>query len=119
MAPAPENKTPFERLLELGHLLDQQLHPVQVGGNELGIGADRTLELVERLVDAALVPVDLATPVVGLGASRMHAQRFVEPGKSLLDPAAVGSLHGLIQTVPVAVFVVSHLGSDPSGAGRW
>jgi hypothetical protein len=96
-----------DRLLVLAHLLDQQLRAVQVGGQELRVGHHRELELVERLLDAALVPEDLAAAVVRLGSVRVRLQRLVEPGQRLVRAAAVGRFHRLVQAIPVAV-VVSH-----------
>jgi hypothetical protein len=46
-------------LLVLAQIFDQELGSVQVRRDELGVGAQRQLELVERLVDLSLVPVDL------------------------------------------------------------
>jgi hypothetical protein len=81
-----------------------------VRGQELGVGHHGQLELVERFLDAALVPQDLAAPVVRLGTVRVRLQRLVEPGERLVRAPAVGGFHRLIQAIPVAI-VVSHGGA--------
>jgi hypothetical protein len=111
----------LESQLELSHLFNEQLHPVQVSGRELGIGSSGGLELEQGLVDPAFVPQDLTASVVCLGATGVDTQRLVEPGQGLLDPAAMGSLHGLIQAVPVAVFVLHGffaVGGNPFASRR-
>ncbi len=107
------------RLRVLAEVLDQQLRAVQVGGDELRIRLQRALELVERLVDLALVPEDLAAAVVRLRAVRMGAQRLVEPRQRLVRAPAVGRLHRLVQAIPVPIVVfhgphAGRRGGDPS-----
>jgi hypothetical protein len=102
----------------LAELFDQQLDPVQVGGDELGIGLRGELELVAGLVDAALVPEDLAAPVVRLGAVGLRAQRLVEPRQRVVGATAVGGFHRPIQAIPVTVLVVHRLGVPAAAVGR-
>ena len=102
--PGHQLVTERDGLLVLVQVLDEQLDAVQVGGDELRIGAHRALELVERLVDLALVPEDLAATVVRFGALRLGSQRLVEPRERFFGAPAVGRLHRLIQTIPIAVF---------------
>ena len=97
-----------DRGRELAELLDQELDPVQVGGGELAVGQDGAVELDQRLVDAAIVPEDLAAAVVGFGAIGMDAQRLVEPGERLFDAPAMRRLHRLVQAIPVAILVFAH-----------
>ena len=70
-----------------------------MGRGELAVGRDRAIELDQRLVQPPVVPEDLAAAVVRLRTVGMDAQRLVEPGERLLDPSAVGGLHGLVQAV--------------------
>jgi len=104
-------------VLVFAEVLDEQLRAIEVGRDELGVRLQRALELVERLVDLALVPEDLAAAVVGLGAVGVRAQRLVEPGERLLGAPAVGGLHRLIETIPVAIVVLhgafAGSGGDP------
>ncbi len=93
---------------ELAELLDQQLDAIEMRRRELAVRERRSVEFDQRLVQATVVPEDLAATVVGLGALGMHAQGFVEPGERLLDPSTVGGLHGLVQAVPVAILVLAH-----------
>jgi len=79
----------LEHEFEFSDLLGEQLDAIQVGGREFRIGLDGALELVEGLVDAALVPQDLAATVAGLGAGRVRLQRLVQPGESFFDAPAM------------------------------
>jgi hypothetical protein len=79
-----------------------------MGRRELAVGVDGAVELDQGLVDATLVPQDLAPAVMGLGALGMDAQGLVQPGERLLDAPTVRGLHCLVQTVPVAILVLSH-----------
>jgi hypothetical protein len=54
-------------LLVLAQVFDQQLRAIQVRGDELRVRLERAFELVERLIDATLVPEDFAAAVVRLG----------------------------------------------------
>ena len=81
-----------------------------------GSAVAASLELVERLFDAPLVPEDLAAAVVGLGAVGMGAQRLVEPRERLVGAPAVGRLHRLIEAIPVPI-VVLHAPSAGGGGG--
>ena len=70
-----------DRLLELDHVLDQQLDPVQVRRDELGVGGDGALVLVQRLVDGGSFRENLAALIVGFGAVGEGSQCLVEPGE--------------------------------------
>ena len=100
-----ESVRELQRLLELLEFLDQDLHPVQVGGVKPVISLDGPAELPQGLVVTAVVPEDLPAPVVGLGTPGVGPQGLLEPGEGLIDPSSGGGLHGLVQAVPVAVLI--------------
>jgi hypothetical protein len=66
-------------LLVLAQVFDEQLCAIQMSGDELRIRLEGALELVEGLVDPALVPEDLAAPVVGFRPIGVGPQSLVQP----------------------------------------
>ena len=58
---------------------------------------------MERLVDLAIVPEDLAAAVVGLRAVRVRDERFIEPRQRFFGPTAVRCFHRLIQAIPIPI----------------
>jgi len=104
-------------LLELAQVLHQQLDAIQMGRDELRVGIERPLELVQGLVHAALVPKDLAASVVRLRTFRMRDQRLVEPRQRLIGAAAVRCLHCLIQAIPIAIDILHGLALEKRWGG--